>query len=52
MHTSTFALQFKDARTIYKQVGESVPVPASWMTGPAKENVVLTDFSKAIPHEL
>jgi GLPGLI family protein len=48
MHSSTFGLQFKGDRTIYKQTGESVAVPASWITGPAKENTVLTDFGKDI----
>lgn len=46
MHNSAFSLQFKDERTIYRQTGESEPVPVSWITGPAKQNIILTEYIK------
>ena len=44
-HSSTFALQFNNEKTIYKLVGESPKLPMWWLLGPAKENNVYTDLA-------
>ena len=43
-HTTTFALQFNNEKTVYRLVGESPKIPIWWILGPAKENNVLTDL--------
>ena len=45
-HSSTFTLDFKNNQTIYKLSGELEKLEWSWIMGPAKENVIITDFDK------
>lgn len=46
-HTSNFTLLFNKDEAIYKPEGEIAPVTAAFLFGPAKENIVLTEFNKA-----
>lgn len=45
-HTSTFTLDFRDNQTIYQLSGELERLQWDWLMGPAKENVIVTDFGK------
>jgi|SRR5688500_2678847 len=45
-HSSTFTLGFKNNQTIYKLSGELEKLEWAWIMGPAKENVIITDFDK------
>lgn len=44
-HESNFVLRFNNERSIYQLSGEMKPVPVDWITGPAKQNTVLTNFT-------
>lgn len=45
-HSTTFTLDFKDNQSIYKISGEMEKLEWDWIMGPAKENVIITDFDK------
>jgi GLPGLI family protein len=44
-HTTPFSLQFNNEKTVYKPLGELPKFPIWWILGPAKENIVYTDFA-------
>ena len=45
-HSSAFTLDFKGNQSIYKINGELQKLEMEWLMGPAKENVIYTDFEK------
>ena len=47
-HNSNFTLDFKGNQSVYKINGELVKLEMNWLMGPAKENVIFTDFEKQL----
>jgi GLPGLI family protein len=45
-HNSNFILDFKENQTVYKLSGELVKLEMDWLIGPAKENIIFSDFKK------
>lgn len=44
-HSSLFSLSFDSAKTVYQPAADMPNFPFTWIIGPAKQNIVVTDMS-------
>ncbi|MBC7904035.1 MAG: GLPGLI family protein [Gemmatimonadaceae bacterium] len=51
-HNSVFRLSFEGTKTSYRQVGEMDTKTDSWVIGPSKENIIVTDLDKQLQQSM